>query len=34
MKELGLNREDYGWYLDLRRYGGTRHAASGSVSSG
>ena len=24
--ELGLKREDYSWYLDLRRYGGTRHA--------
>ncbi|MBQ2398707.1 MAG: hypothetical protein II308_01400, partial [Muribaculaceae bacterium] len=24
--ELGLNEEDYSWYLDLRRYGGARHA--------
>jgi len=26
MKELGLKMEDYWWYLDLRRYGSTRHA--------
>ena len=29
MKELGLREEDYSWYLDLRRYGGTRHAGFG-----
>ncbi len=29
MDELGLNREDYWWYLDLRKYGGTRHAGFG-----
>ncbi len=29
MAELGLNEEDYWWYLDLRRYGGTRHAGFG-----
>ncbi len=29
MDELGLNAEDYSWYLDLRRYGGTRHAGFG-----
>lgn len=29
MKELGLNPEDYWWYLDLRRYGGTHHAGFG-----
>lgn len=29
MKELDLNPEDYSWYLDLRRYGGTRHAGFG-----
>ena len=23
---MGLNDEDYWWYLDLRKYGGTRHA--------
>ena len=27
--ELHLNREDYWWYLDLRKYGGTRHAGFG-----
>ena len=26
MEELGLDEKDYWWYLDLRRYGGTRHA--------
>ena len=29
MKELGLREEDYRWYLDLRRYGGTRHCGFG-----
>ncbi len=29
MKESGLDLEDYGWYLDLRRYGGTKHAGFG-----
>ena len=29
MDELGLNREDYWWYLDLRRYGSCRHAGYG-----
>ena len=29
MQELSLNREDYWWYLDLRRYGGTKHAGFG-----
>ena len=29
MQELNLNPEDYWWYLDLRRYGGTRHAGFG-----
>lgn len=29
MAELGLNPEDYWWYLDLRRFGGTRHAGFG-----
>ena len=29
MNELGLKKEDYWWYLDLRKYGGTRHAGFG-----
>ena len=29
MHELGLNPEDYWWYLDLRRYGTTHHAGYG-----
>lgn len=29
MDELGMNKEEYAWYLDLRRYGGTRHAGFG-----
>ena len=29
IEELGLNPKDYEWYLDLRRYGGTRHAGFG-----
>ena len=29
MNELGLKEEDYWWYLDLRRFGGTRHAGFG-----
>ena len=29
MKESGLNAEDYWWYLDLRRYGGVKHAGYG-----
>lgn len=29
MKELGLKEEDYWWYLDLRRYGGAKHAGFG-----
>lgn len=27
--EMKLNCEDYWWYLDLRKYGGTRHAGFG-----
>ena len=29
MNELGLKPEDYGFYLDLRKYGSTRHAGFG-----
>ena len=29
MEELGLDAKDYWWYLDLRRYGGTKHAGYG-----
>lgn len=29
MEELGLNAEDYDFYLDLRKYGSTRHAGFG-----
>ena len=29
MEELHMRQEDYRWYLDLRRYGGTRHCGFG-----
>lgn len=29
MEELGLKKEDYWWYLDLRRFGGNKHAGFG-----
>lgn len=29
MDELGLHQEDYWWYMDLRRYGGVKHAGYG-----
>ena len=29
MDELGLNADDYGFYMDLRKYGSTRHAGFG-----
>ncbi len=29
IEEMGLNREDYEWYLNLRRFGGTHHAGFG-----
>lgn len=29
MDEMGLNKEDYWWYLDTRKYGGVKHAGYG-----
>ena len=29
IRELGLNEADYWWYLDLRKYGGVKHAGYG-----
>ena len=29
IRELGIKEEDYWWYLDLRRFGGARHAGFG-----
>lgn len=29
IKNLGMNEEDYWWYLDLRKYGSTKHAGFG-----
>ena len=29
MNELGLKEEDYWWYLNLRKFGGTKHAGFG-----
>lgn len=29
IRELGLKEEDYWWYLDLRKYGGTHHSGFG-----
>jgi asparaginyl-tRNA synthetase len=29
LEEMGLNKEDYWWYLELRKYGGTKHAGFG-----
>ena len=29
IEELGMRKEDYWWYLDLRRYGGCKHAGFG-----
>ena len=29
MEELGLYKEDYGFYLDMRKYGSARHAGFG-----
>jgi asparaginyl-tRNA synthetase len=27
--EMGLNKEDYWWYMELRKFGGTKHAGYG-----
>ena len=29
IKELGMKEEDYWWYLELRKYGGTKHSGFG-----
>jgi len=29
IEEMGLNKDDYWWYLELRKYGGTKHAGFG-----
>jgi asparaginyl-tRNA synthetase len=29
MDEMGLDKEDYWWYLDLRKYGGVKHSGYG-----
>lgn len=29
IKDFGLNEKDYWWYLDLRKYGGAKHAGYG-----
>lgn len=29
MADMGLHKEDYWWYLELRKYGGTKHAGFG-----
>ena len=29
IQELGMNPQDYWWYLDLRRYGSCKHAGFG-----
>ena len=29
IRELGLREEDYSWYMDLRKYGGVKHAGYG-----
>ena len=26
INDLGMNEEDYWWYLELRKYGGTKHS--------
>ena len=29
IRDMGLNEEDYWWYLELRKYGGVKHAGYG-----
>lgn len=29
MKDIGLNKDDYWWYMELRKYGGVKHAGYG-----
>jgi len=29
IEEMGMHKEDYWWYLELRKYGGTKHAGFG-----
>ncbi len=29
IKEMGIKKKDYEWYIDLRKYGGTKHAGFG-----
>ena len=29
MEEMGMEEEGYEWYLDLRKYGGVKHAGFG-----
>lgn len=29
MEEMGIDKEDYWWYTELRKYGGTKHAGFG-----
>ena len=29
MEDMGICKDDYSWYLDLRKYGGTKHAGFG-----
>ncbi len=29
IEEMGMDKDDYWWYLELRKYGGTKHAGFG-----